>query len=275
MRAVVIAVLASAFGCAVSMPSFAQNLNEILNQLQGIAQPEMAKRAESEWSRLPKTERACVNQKLGERGDSVQSLTRRGVLPSDSRVTDLRSQCRVSPAPAATQNQPSAQTNPSPLSGDSSAAVPSTPESAQREPQSEQPQSEATHEKLKTDLAKSVERLGQLEKRNADLERAIRKSERMRLHAEDAKAEIEEAQLAAKGKSDARVARIQADEADAIAQGRVWEIVAYVAIGGLILLLIANASVLLIRRKGASAGTQQGIKSETTPLKSVTQTQGT
>src|SRR6202011_1900212 len=97
MRAV-IAVLASISFCGVPMPSFAQDLNDIINQLSGKARSEIARiarRAESEWNKLPQGERTCVNQKLSERGDSVQSLVRRAILPSDTRVADLRSQCRA------------------------------------------------------------------------------------------------------------------------------------------------------------------------------------
>jgi hypothetical protein len=60
------------------MPSFAQDLNDIINQLSGKARSEIARiarRAESEWNKLPQSERTCVNQKLSERGDSVQSGT--------------------------------------------------------------------------------------------------------------------------------------------------------------------------------------------------------
>src|ERR1700730_1608624 len=97
MRAV-IAVLASIPFCGIPIPSFAQNLNGITKQHSGKARSEIARsirRTESEWNKLPQSERICVNQKLSERGESVQSLVRRAILPSDTRVADLRSQCRA------------------------------------------------------------------------------------------------------------------------------------------------------------------------------------
>ena len=69
--------------CTLATPAPGQNLNEILNQLQGMAQSENIKRVQAEWNKLPQSEMACVTQKLSDRGDNVQSLARRGILPSD------------------------------------------------------------------------------------------------------------------------------------------------------------------------------------------------
>jgi hypothetical protein len=105
-----IAVLASAFVFGTATVALAQSLDDIINQLPAIAQSGIAKLAESEWKKLPSTELDCINQKLRERGDSSQSFAQRGIFPFDSRVAEIRSQCRSSPA-STTPDQSSAQTN--------------------------------------------------------------------------------------------------------------------------------------------------------------------
>jgi hypothetical protein len=104
-----IPVLASAFVFGTATVALAQNLNDIINQLPAIAQSGIAKLAESEWKKLPPTELDCISQKLRERGDSTQSLAQRGIFPADSRVAEIRSQCRSSSA-ATSPDQSSAQT---------------------------------------------------------------------------------------------------------------------------------------------------------------------
>jgi uncharacterized protein YecT (DUF1311 family) len=51
-------------------------------------------RAISEWRRLPSTEFPCLDQALRQQGASVDALANRGVLPSDPRLAQLRSNCR-------------------------------------------------------------------------------------------------------------------------------------------------------------------------------------
>jgi hypothetical protein len=63
-----------------------------------MVQSAIVKAAESEWGKLLQTELTCVDQKLHERGDSVQSLTRRGIFPFDPRIAGVRSQCGTLPA---------------------------------------------------------------------------------------------------------------------------------------------------------------------------------
>jgi hypothetical protein len=102
-----VTVLASTFLLGTAPVTLAQNLND--NQLSVIAQSGIAKLADSEWKKLPQTELDCVNQKLRERGDSVQSLAQRGILPADPRTADFRSQCRSSSA-SVSRDQSSTQT---------------------------------------------------------------------------------------------------------------------------------------------------------------------
>ena len=260
----VIAVLASISFCGIAMPSFAQNINDIINQLPGLDR-EIVRRVESEWNRLPRSEQACINQKLSEHGDSVQSLARHAILPSDTRVADLRSQCRALLPPAA-QDKPSAQTKPFPPSADTpvvaqpAQAQPTSAQLAAAQPQPEQLQPEGTlselrrtNERLKTDLENFAVKIAELEQAKTELERALKVSERTRLDAENEKGVIEETRIADKSKFNA-LAQTEVDptETDAIDKDRAWEFFAYVAIGALIVILAVIASILLMRWKRAT-----------------------
>jgi hypothetical protein len=268
MRAV-IAVLASISFCGIPIPSFAQNLNGIIKQHSGKARSEIARsvrRTESEWNRLPQGERTCVNQKLSERGDSVQSLVRRAILPSDTRVADLRSQCRALLASAA-QDQPSPRTEPSSPSADASvvaqpAPAQSTPTqqlaAAQPRPEQSQPESapselRQTNERLKTDLENSAVKIAELEKEKIELERALKDSGRTKLDTENKKAVIEETRIPDKRKFNAVFAQLEAGKTktDAIDKDRAGEFFAYVAIGALIVIPAVIASILSMRWKRA------------------------
>ena len=74
--------------------AFAQSPGDIIGRIESFIHSAMGKGAQSRWSKLPENEYACVNQKLQERGDSLQALIKRGVFPNDKRVADVRSQCR-------------------------------------------------------------------------------------------------------------------------------------------------------------------------------------
>jgi hypothetical protein len=264
MRAV-IAVLASISFCGIPMPSFAQDLNDIINQLSVKARSEIARiarRAESEWNKLPQSERTCVNQKLSERGDSVQSLVRRAILPSDAHVADLRFQCRALLASAA-QDQPSPRTEPSSPSADASvvaqpALAQSTPTqqlaAAQPRPEQSQPESapselRQTNERLKTDLENSAVKIAELEKEKIELKRALKDSGRTKLATENKKGVIEEMRVPDKRKFNAVFAQLGAGktETDAIDKGRAGEFFAYVALGALIAIPAVIASILSMR----------------------------
>jgi hypothetical protein len=88
-----ITALASAFLLGTAPLTLAQNLND--DQLLAIAQSGAAKFAESEWQKVPPTELDCINQKLRERGDSV-NRSHNEVFSQDPLAADIRSQCRAS-----------------------------------------------------------------------------------------------------------------------------------------------------------------------------------
>jgi hypothetical protein len=151
-----------------------------------MAQSENIKRVQAEWNKLPQSEMACVNQKLSDRGDSVQSLARRGILPSDARVTELRSQCTRA-YPAASQDQPSAAAKPSPRAAETPVQAEPAPEPEPLSSQAEATKADVTlyelrqtNERLKSGLENSAVQIAQLEKTKAELERAIKDAERVR-----------------------------------------------------------------------------------------------
>jgi hypothetical protein len=266
--------------CTVATPAPGQNLNEILNQLQGMAQSENIKRVQAEWNKLPQSEMACVNQKLSDRGDSVQSLARRGILPSDARVTELRSQCTRA-YPAASQDQPSAAAKPSPRAAETPVQAEPAPEPEPLSSQAEATKADVTlyelrqtNERLKSGLENSAVQIAQLEKTKAELERAIKDAERARFDVENERGMIEETRVAEKRKFDAALARLEAEKADALAKGRTWELFTYIATGGLIALLIILGSVLLVKWR-RSTPLQRESKSKTTSLEPAAQAQGT
>jgi hypothetical protein len=109
---------------------------------------------------------------------------------------------------------------------------------------------EDTVRTLKTSLATSQEKMAQLEKTNAEVNLALKTAQQQRLSAETQLGGIE----------DASAARAQEDDA-----GRYWQVVAYVAIGGLIMVLMLNASFLWIRWKREKRAASPGKKSELHP----------
>jgi hypothetical protein len=72
----------------------AQSGVDIIDRVENFIHSAIAKSARSRWSKLPESEYACVEQKLQERGESLEALIKRGILPNDSRVAKIRSQCR-------------------------------------------------------------------------------------------------------------------------------------------------------------------------------------
>jgi hypothetical protein len=78
----------------LSTSAVAQNVNDFLNFFGGIVQQALTQAAQSEWRKLPPNEIGCIDQALRQDGASVDDLINRGVMPSDSRLSQLRSNCR-------------------------------------------------------------------------------------------------------------------------------------------------------------------------------------
>jgi hypothetical protein len=90
------ASLLSLFLCVFTTATFAQSPDDIIKRVESFFHSAFAKSAQSRWSKLPEAEYSCVDQKLQERGDNLQSLIKRGVFPGDRRIAKIRSQCHGS-----------------------------------------------------------------------------------------------------------------------------------------------------------------------------------
>jgi len=80
--------------CLMATAASAQSPGDIIDRVEKFIHSAIAKSARSRWSKLPEPEYACMEQKLQERGDSLEALIKRGVPPNDSRLAKVRSQCR-------------------------------------------------------------------------------------------------------------------------------------------------------------------------------------
>jgi hypothetical protein len=217
MRLLAIALVSTLlFGSTTEL--FAQNFNDYLNRFSDIARARRAKLVESEWRKLPPTELACISEKLHDRGDSLESLSRRAILPSDARVADIRSQC----GPA--RSTETERVVVPPQSGN----VPETVVSDLRQ----------TVEELKGNLAESAVKLAQLEKEKAESDRALKQAETERIDAEKARHEIEQMEAAQKA-AFALIAQLEADKASLDAKAQTWRLAAVAAITTLVVLLQA------------------------------------
>src|SRR5262249_30593939 len=73
---------------------FAQRPTD-LNPMLGIPQRASVQAAtRSEWNKISPSEIRCLSDVLRERGASIETLTQRGVKPSDARIGSIRSSCR-------------------------------------------------------------------------------------------------------------------------------------------------------------------------------------
>jgi hypothetical protein len=74
--------------------ALAQSANDFIRMF-GIPQDASVQAAtRSEWNKISPTEIRCIDGSLHQHGGSVEALIQRGVMPSDTRVGDIRSNCR-------------------------------------------------------------------------------------------------------------------------------------------------------------------------------------
>src|SRR6516164_759634 len=74
--------------------AFAQSPND-LNRMFGIPQRASVQAAtRSEWNKISPSEIRCLSDALRKRGASIETLTQRGVKPSDPRTGTIMSSCR-------------------------------------------------------------------------------------------------------------------------------------------------------------------------------------
>ena len=101
--------LLSLLGSALS--ALAQGPDDFLRTFGTTVQPATVQATQAAWAELPSEEVGCINNALYQQGGSVEALIQRGVLPSDPRLANARSNC---------QNQFERQ-DPQPTGGQSSA----------------------------------------------------------------------------------------------------------------------------------------------------------
>jgi PAN domain-containing protein len=88
------AVLLSFLLCAISTATFAQSPTDIASRVENFVDRIIIKSARSRWSKLSEPEYACVDNKLQQRGDSIQALIKKGVSPGNKRIAEIRAECR-------------------------------------------------------------------------------------------------------------------------------------------------------------------------------------
>jgi len=74
-------------------------------------QPATVQATQAAWAKLPSNEVGCINDALYQQGGSLEALIQRGVLPSDPRLANERSNCqkqpeRQGPQPTSSQRSP-------------------------------------------------------------------------------------------------------------------------------------------------------------------------
>jgi len=74
--------------------ALAQGPNDFLRTFGMIMQPATVQATQAAWAKVPSDEAACINDALYQQGGSVEALIQRGVLPSDPRLANERSNCQ-------------------------------------------------------------------------------------------------------------------------------------------------------------------------------------
>jgi hypothetical protein len=74
--------------------ALAQGSDDFIRTFGTIAQPATVQATQAAWAKLPSEETGCINDALYQQGGSVEGLIQRGVLPSDPRLVNERSNCQ-------------------------------------------------------------------------------------------------------------------------------------------------------------------------------------
>jgi hypothetical protein len=83
---------------STSTHAVAQNPRDMINMFSVIMRAAVIDHARKDWSKVPLNEASCVEQRLQQRGNSIDTLVQNGIVPTDPRIADIRSGCRVSMA---------------------------------------------------------------------------------------------------------------------------------------------------------------------------------
>ena len=73
---------------------FAQSPNDLIRMFGVPQRPGVQAATRSEWNKISPSEIRCVSDALRKRGASIETLTQRGVKPSNPRIGSIRSNCR-------------------------------------------------------------------------------------------------------------------------------------------------------------------------------------
>src|SRR6516162_5282070 len=89
--------------------ALAQGPDDFLRTFGAITQPATVQATQAAWAELTSEEAGCINDALYQQGGSVEALIQRGVLPSDPRLANERSNCqkqseRQGPQPTGSQS---------------------------------------------------------------------------------------------------------------------------------------------------------------------------
>src|SRR5215471_6989738 len=74
--------------------ALAQGSDDFIRTFGTITQPATVQATQTAWAKLPSREVGCINEALHQQGGSVEALIQRGVLPSDPRLANERSNCQ-------------------------------------------------------------------------------------------------------------------------------------------------------------------------------------
>jgi hypothetical protein len=88
--------------------ALAQGSDDFLRTFGTTTQPATVQATQAAWAKLPSKEAGCISDALHQQGGSVEALIQRGVLPSDPRLANERSNCqkqseRQEPQPTGSQ----------------------------------------------------------------------------------------------------------------------------------------------------------------------------
>jgi hypothetical protein len=75
-------------------PAFAQIPNDFIRMFGDPQRASVQAATRSEWNKISSSEIGCINAALRQRGASVETLTQRGVKPSDPRIGRIRTNCQ-------------------------------------------------------------------------------------------------------------------------------------------------------------------------------------
>jgi hypothetical protein len=77
---------------------FAQSPNNSIRMFGVPQRPGVQAATRSEWKKISPSEIGCINDALRQHGARIETLIQRGVMPSDPKIRNIRSDCQPSPA---------------------------------------------------------------------------------------------------------------------------------------------------------------------------------